>query len=220
LAEPQSPASGRDTIVLTFDDAFTDFADVAYPILAEHSLPVTVFVPTGLLGQTNEWDRADSSISIKRIMTAAQIRGLSSEQSIDWGSHTVDHVSMRQLSVSDMRHQAHASRLDLEDIVGRAVSLFSYPYGQRGNVSLRAEAILAHSGYRIAVTTFWGTRNSHRRLLRLRRIWLDEHDSLATVRHKIDGRYDWMALKEAAGFGLRSLSGLLQAPRRHCRSGQ
>jgi peptidoglycan/xylan/chitin deacetylase (PgdA/CDA1 family) len=33
-------------VLLTFDDAYADFADVAWPLLRRHGLPATLFVPT------------------------------------------------------------------------------------------------------------------------------------------------------------------------------
>lgn len=36
----------RRSVLLTFDDAYVDFADIAWPILKQFRLPVTVFVPT------------------------------------------------------------------------------------------------------------------------------------------------------------------------------
>ena len=33
-------------VALTFDDAFVNFADLAWPLLREHRLPATVFVPS------------------------------------------------------------------------------------------------------------------------------------------------------------------------------
>jgi peptidoglycan/xylan/chitin deacetylase (PgdA/CDA1 family) len=44
--------AGRRTLppralLITFDDAYQEFADVAWPILQHHGLPVTLFVPSG-----------------------------------------------------------------------------------------------------------------------------------------------------------------------------
>ncbi|HEY8170113.1 MAG TPA: polysaccharide deacetylase family protein [Candidatus Limnocylindria bacterium] len=36
----------RRAVLLTFDDAYTDFGDVAWPVLRRHRVPVTLFVPT------------------------------------------------------------------------------------------------------------------------------------------------------------------------------
>lgn len=38
-------------LLITFDDAYQDFADVAWPILQHHGLPVTLFVPSGFAGE-------------------------------------------------------------------------------------------------------------------------------------------------------------------------
>lgn len=41
----------RDAVVLTFDDGYQDFYDVAYPILRTYKLPATLFVPTSMIGE-------------------------------------------------------------------------------------------------------------------------------------------------------------------------
>ena len=37
----------RGAVLLTFDDAYCDFGEIAWPILKGHQLPATLFVPTG-----------------------------------------------------------------------------------------------------------------------------------------------------------------------------
>lgn len=47
-------------VLLTFDDAYRDFAEVAWPILRSHGLPATLFVPTGFPDRPERsfwWDR-------------------------------------------------------------------------------------------------------------------------------------------------------------------
>ena len=47
-------AEGRPTapgaVHVTFDDAYGDFRDLAWPILRRHGVPVTLFVPTAFPG--------------------------------------------------------------------------------------------------------------------------------------------------------------------------
>jgi peptidoglycan/xylan/chitin deacetylase (PgdA/CDA1 family) len=48
------------SVLLTFDDAYPDFADRAWPILAHWAVPATLFVPTSYPGDSNAmfwWDR-------------------------------------------------------------------------------------------------------------------------------------------------------------------
>ena len=194
-------------VILTFDDAFTDFADMVYPILRQHSVPATVFVPTGFMGGASTWDAHLPHVTAKPIMTADRVRDLAEDALVGIGSHTVDHLSMRGLTVDEMRQQAVASRRRLEELLHRPITMFSYPYGQRCDYSPRSEQILSESGYDVAVTTSWGTRNSAAHLLRLRRIWLRADDSPAMIRAKVEGRYDWIGLKEWTAFALRSALG-------------
>ena len=47
-------------VLITFDDAYRDFATSAWPVLKRHALPVTLFVPTGLPDRPERgfwWDR-------------------------------------------------------------------------------------------------------------------------------------------------------------------
>src|SRR5215210_4962933 len=46
-------------VLVTFDDAYADFGDVAWPILRRHGVPVTLFVPTAFPDTDRRfwWDR-------------------------------------------------------------------------------------------------------------------------------------------------------------------
>ncbi|HYY32020.1 MAG TPA: polysaccharide deacetylase family protein [Gaiellaceae bacterium] len=48
------------SVMVTFDDAYTDFGEVAWPILARYGIPATLFVPTAYPGDRGLafwWDR-------------------------------------------------------------------------------------------------------------------------------------------------------------------
>jgi len=50
----------RRALLVTFDDAYRDFLDNAWPILRRHGIPATLFVPTGYpdaVGRSFWWDR-------------------------------------------------------------------------------------------------------------------------------------------------------------------
>lgn len=47
-------------VLITFDDAYCDFGEIAWPLLKKHRLPVTLFVPTGYPDRPEKsfwWDR-------------------------------------------------------------------------------------------------------------------------------------------------------------------
>jgi peptidoglycan/xylan/chitin deacetylase (PgdA/CDA1 family) len=54
------------SLAITFDDGYRDFADIAWPILRRHGLPVTLFVATGYVGGGRGgfwWDRVHAAIA-------------------------------------------------------------------------------------------------------------------------------------------------------------
>jgi len=53
------------SVLITFDDGYRDFAELAWPILKRHRLPVTMFVPTGFPDQPERrfwWDRLHEAV--------------------------------------------------------------------------------------------------------------------------------------------------------------
>jgi len=192
--------NGLRPVIITFDDAYTSFFEKAFPILEQLSIPCTVFVPTGYIGGRNEWDRQPEPLAGTEVMSKEQLRALDSSGWVDIGSHSVDHVRMSQLSIDAMSYQVIASKRCLEELLGHSICAFSYPYGQLDDFSTSTCTILADAGYDIAVTTHWGTLHSTEHLLRLRRISVSESDTFADIKDKLEGQYDWIAMKERVGY--------------------
>ena len=60
------PALPPRAVLLTFDDAYTSFARVAWPILRAHGFPATVFVPTAFPDRCEPrfwWDRLEQAFA-------------------------------------------------------------------------------------------------------------------------------------------------------------
>jgi len=190
-------------VAVTFDDAFSDFATAAYPILRRSQTPASVFVPTGLVGRTNAWDASNHIIRQRPIMSANDIQQLHADGIVDFGSHTVDHLSMADIPAREMERQAFESKRYLEMLLRTPITIFAYPYGQLDNFSRITTQVLTEIGYDTAVTTHWGTDNSTDNLLSLKRIHFREIDDATTLRAKIEGGYDWIGAKERAGFAMR-----------------
>lgn len=71
LQDVQAALAGRGrlpprAVLITFDDAYLDFAEHAWPVLMRLGLPVTLFVPTGFAGDPSRafwWDRLHAALS-------------------------------------------------------------------------------------------------------------------------------------------------------------
>jgi len=64
--------SGKVPVLLTFDDAYRDYHDVAYPVLDAERVPALLFVPTAFIGGTALiWtDKVDCAAHHTRVATA------------------------------------------------------------------------------------------------------------------------------------------------------
>src|SRR5262245_1023775 len=60
-------------VIFTFDDAYCDFFDTAFPILEKLRIPSTIFVPSGCIGKNNAWDSGRMDYITRPIMTSRQL---------------------------------------------------------------------------------------------------------------------------------------------------
>ncbi len=137
-------------VVLTFDDGFTDFADVVYPELRARGWTATVFLPAGKAGGFSDWDAAPA-LARRPLLSwaaAAELAALG----VEIGAHGVSHADLTALPPEAARAEVADSRRRIEDRIGRPVTSFAAPYG-RTNEAVRAE-VRRH--YRAAVGTELG----------------------------------------------------------------
>lgn len=121
---PSEPA-----IALTFDDAFVNFADVAWPLLRDHGLPATLYVPTAHVGGTNTWGgRAQPGIPTLPIMDWDTLGRLAAE-GVTLGSHTCTHPDLAHVSGVEVRVELERSAAELRQRLGIRPSGLAYPYG-------------------------------------------------------------------------------------------
>lgn len=114
-------------ILLTFDDAYADTAEYAFPILKRSGFSAGVFVVTSQVGGTNAWDEAQGS-EVHRLMSAGQIRAWAA-QGIEFGAHSRTHADLTTLGERELAEEVAGSAQDLSAILGTRVVSFAYPYG-------------------------------------------------------------------------------------------
>ena len=114
-------------IVLTFDDAYADFYDVAWPILRRNGFGAHVFVVTDRVGQHADWDAAHGPPA--PLMNWEQIAKLAESDSITFGSHLCTHTSPDGLPTAALLEEALRSRAMLERVTSRQVETVATPFG-------------------------------------------------------------------------------------------
>jgi peptidoglycan/xylan/chitin deacetylase (PgdA/CDA1 family) len=126
----RAPSGTKRLIAVTFDDGFAAAVQNTLPILLEHGIPLTIFVPTSCIGQPCSWIVSGSNPnSEETILSSEEIRKLST-RGVVIGSHGVSHRSMTTLSERELWAELVESKDTLESITGRAVDLCSFPHGE------------------------------------------------------------------------------------------
>jgi len=134
---------------LSFDDCFKELAQNVIPEARERNIPVTLFVPTGIVGSDGffPWlshTRNRDALTVDELLEIAQGPGVS------LGSHTVTHAITRDLSLAELRFELCESKRMLEVWTGSKTACFAYPVGQFNGAERRC---LIDCGYALAVTT-------------------------------------------------------------------
>ncbi|MBC7261361.1 MAG: polysaccharide deacetylase family protein [Chloroflexi bacterium] len=124
-----------NTVALTFDDAYADFLENAAPVLKRYCLPATLFVPTGLLGRTAEWDSYDKSKPLMDLRALLEVQRLG----FQIGSHTVTHPRLTDCNDKVLHFELRESREYLRlHVPDSFVPILSYPGGYFGPREIRA----------------------------------------------------------------------------------
>lgn len=175
----ENKALSGPAVVLSFDDGYENFAEYAYPVLREYGYPAVVFAVSGLLGAPARW-LSDGGADAP-LMSGAKLRELRAG-GIEIGSHTVNHRRLSRLAPAARRAEIVDSKAALEDVLGGAVDLFAYPYG---DYDPEVRDLVGEAGYRAAVTCGRGTANTAPNRLEIPRKAISWGDNLLGVFWKL-----------------------------------
>lgn len=146
LALPPRP------VVLTFDDAYVNFAEHALPALREQRFSATLFVVAGLVGQANTWPGQGASIPRMPLLDWPALRDVAAA-GVEIGSHAFTHCRLDHARPDELVHEIADSRRTLEDGAGAPVTTFAYPFGAHHPASVA----IVRATYRGACSTRMAT---------------------------------------------------------------
>lgn len=138
-------------VLLTFDDAYTDFLEAACPVLVGRGIAAVVFAVSGFVGETNEWDRHLGAAPLP-LLDADGLRAVAA-QGVEVGSHGVTHRMLPSLTPEEIAEEIHESAAQLESLGLPRPRAFSYPHGEW---SPEVAAAVREAGYQAAFTVKTG----------------------------------------------------------------
>ena len=141
---PDALAARRSAVAISIDDGLADAAENACPVLARLGMTATLFVPTAYVGGSSAWMRGEDAN--RPMLSWATVDSLA-EEGFEIASHGRLHAAADRNPAELIERDARASRLELEDRLGRAVTSFAYPFGYHSASGRRA---VRAAGYRQA----------------------------------------------------------------------
>ncbi len=184
LAEGQrrirSARNDRPAVTITFDDGYADNSRRALPLLLELAIPCTYFVTSHniLAGRPFPHDVKLGHPCAPN--TPAEIRDLAAA-GIDIGAHTRTHADLgRATDPRMLAEELQIGQRELEEITGRPVRYFAFPYGQKVNLGREAMDV-ARSTYDGACSAYGGYNLPGDDCFQIQRIGAD--DELVRLRN-------------------------------------
>jgi peptidoglycan/xylan/chitin deacetylase (PgdA/CDA1 family) len=164
-------------VAITIDDGYRSTFEIAYPILARHGFPATVFLYTDFAG-------------LPDAMTWPQMMEMSASGLIDIQPHSKTHanLSLRPSGESDrsyaerLRQEIEVPSAEIERRLGQSIYAFAYPYGDANETV--TELIKGH-GIEVALTVSPGGNPFYAYPLMLRRTMVYGDDGPAEFRSKL-----------------------------------
>lgn len=123
----------RGLVGITFDDGYVSVLEAALPELRRRGFSASVFIISGRLGGTNEWDEGPSW----PLLSAGQVGELAAA-GMEIGSHSMTHVRLAGREAGQLETEVRGSRASLGELMGTPVRGFAYPYGSMDAAARRA----------------------------------------------------------------------------------
>ncbi len=134
-----SQPKGREVLV-TFDDGHRSYLQYALPILERYQIPSVNFLI---------WEHMNDKFW-KDYMTLEEVKQISNHPLVTFGSHTISHPNLKEISKEEAWIEIKESKIKLEEFWGRPVHYFCYPGGSFNEEIIK---LVQQAEYRLAFRT-------------------------------------------------------------------
>jgi len=150
----EAPDEGPLRVALTFDDGYLGVARHAVPILRNHGIRATVFLPTDVIQEDDAVPRQDRGLYPGiEVMGWRTVRRLAEEQALRFESHGAAHAPLPTLDDSARADDLRRSRDCIAVATGMPPTYLAYPFGAADAASARSAK---EAGFGAALTTRHG----------------------------------------------------------------
>ncbi len=176
------------SIVITFDDGYSDNYHNAYPSLKKHSFPATIFLISDFINDKEG-----------KYLSQSQIQEMKSNN-ISFGSHTISHRILTGLRNEEIIKEIRDSRDMLESKLNLKINSFAYPVGTRADFNDEIMGIVKACRYSYACSNMYGMNGEKVDFFALKRIGIETTDNFFIFKKKIEGALNIMSFKDTGVF--------------------
>ncbi|MGC4006152.1 MAG: polysaccharide deacetylase family protein [Pirellulales bacterium] len=158
LAETQrrirSGVNDRPAVAITFDDGYAENCDFALPLLIDRGIPCTYYVNTYYVREQLPFPHDIARGRRLLPNTVEQLRILA-ECGIEIAAHTRTHADMGKIHDPRLiREEISVCGDELEQMIGKPVRHFAFPYGMPHNMTEAAFRIAREHGYETVASAY------------------------------------------------------------------
>lgn len=170
LKEGQSVLPEK-SVLLTFDDGYSEHYKYVYPVLKKLKLKATFFIVT---------DDRPSRGSV----TDAMLKEMDQSGLVTIAAHTKNHPFLTKLSKTKRDDEIQGSKKDLEALLGHSVDYFAYPFGA---VSPQVIKEVEAAGYKLGFWVRFGSLHVSSGPFMLRRMRVQNGESIVDLLDAFSG---------------------------------
>ncbi len=161
LAPYDAVFSVNRPIAITFDDGYRNNLTYASPAMQATGFFGIVYLVSERLGATNHWDDG-----LEPLMSVDEVQAwLAAGNRI--GCHSATHAHLADIAENQLSDEVNGAKDQLQELFGRCVKTFCYPYGQ-SNATVKR--VVQTAGFEAACGTRKGSNRAESDQFDLRRI--------------------------------------------------